>query len=133
MGYDPRYLKGIDFFNAREFFDAHEVWEELWHETQGEPRNFIQGLIQAATALHHFQNSNLKGAKLLYQSFVDLLAPTPDRYMGMNVEKFKNELNACFRWLAPYSVDSLPGRYTSGKERFPVQMEESKIPQIKLQ
>ena len=45
MGYDPRYLKGIDFFNAREFFDAHETWEELWHGTHGEPRNFIQGLI----------------------------------------------------------------------------------------
>jgi predicted metal-dependent hydrolase len=132
LGQDPRYIKGIELFNAREFFDAHEVWEELWHETHGEPRNFIQGLIQVATALHHFQNSNLKGAKLLCQSFVELLAPYADQYMGMDVKKFKKELDACFHKLAPCSVESLPGRYASDKEKFPVQLEESKIPRIAL-
>ena len=103
--------------------------EELWHETQGEARNFIQGLIQVATALHHFQNSNLKGARLLYQSFTELLAPYPDRYMGMDTKEFKNELDACFRGLAPHSVETLSGRYSPGR---PVQLEKSRIPRIKL-
>jgi predicted metal-dependent hydrolase len=132
MSCDPRYLKGLDLFNAREYFDAHEVWEELWHETQGEARNFIQGLIQAATALHHFQNSNLKGAKLLYQSFGELLSPYPDRFMGIDVRKLKTDMDACFQGLAPYSVEALPGRYDPAKEYFPVQLEESKIPVISL-
>ena len=132
MSYDPRYIKGFEFFNAREFFEAHEVWEELWHETHGEPRNFIQGLIQAATALHHFQNSNLKGAKLLYESFIELLAPYPSPYMGVDVAKFKADIDACFQGLVPYAVESLPGRYTPGKENFPVQAEESKIPVVPL-
>jgi len=132
MNYDPRYLKGIELFNAREFFDAHEVWEELWHETHGEARNFIQGLIQAATALHHFQNSNLKGAKLLYQSFGELLAPYPDRFMGIDLKKFKGDMAACFQGLNPYSVEALPGRYNPNKEKFPVQVEESKIPVVPL-
>jgi hypothetical protein len=130
MNEDPRYIKGLELFNAREFFDAHETWEELWHATQGEPRDFLQGLIQAATALHHFQNGNLKGARLLYQSFCELLAPYPKRFMGTDVKKFKNDMDVCFRRLNPYSVESLPGRYTPGKEQFPVQLEESKIPII---
>ena len=28
--YDPLYLQGIAYFNACEFFEAHEVWEDLW-------------------------------------------------------------------------------------------------------
>lgn len=132
MSYDPRYIRGFELFNAREFFDAHEVWEELWHETHGESRNFVQGLIQAATALHHFQNSNLKGAKLLYQSFGELLSPYPNRYMGIDLAKFKTDMEVCFKGLAPYAVESLPGRYNPDKEKFPVQAEESKIPQVKV-
>ncbi|WP_315854002.1 DUF309 domain-containing protein [Gemmata massiliana] len=26
---DPRFLAGVELFNRREFFDAHEVWEDL--------------------------------------------------------------------------------------------------------
>jgi predicted metal-dependent hydrolase len=59
--YDPLYLKGIAYFNACEFFEAHEVWEELWKEYQGELRLFYKGLIQAAVALHHFGNGNIPG------------------------------------------------------------------------
>jgi predicted metal-dependent hydrolase len=132
MEYDPRYRKGWELFNTREFFDAHEVWEELWHQTHGESREFIQGLIQAATALHHFQNSNLKGAKLLYQSLGELLSPYPARYMGVDLGKFKAEMEACFKGLAPYAVEALPGRYDPDKEKFPIQVDESKIPVVPL-
>ena len=38
--YDPRYLEGIRLFNDCEFFEAHDVWEELWADYQGESRKF---------------------------------------------------------------------------------------------
>src|SRR6266852_4710561 len=28
--YPPQYLEGIEHFNAGRYFDAHEVWEEIW-------------------------------------------------------------------------------------------------------
>jgi uncharacterized protein len=33
--YDPLYLQGIEHFNVCDFFEAHEVWEELWQDYQG--------------------------------------------------------------------------------------------------
>ena len=48
--FDPLYLKGIAFFNACEFFEAHEVWEDLWKSYAGPLRLFYKGLIQAAVA-----------------------------------------------------------------------------------
>lgn len=48
--YDPLYLKGIAYFNSCEFFEAHEVWEDLWKSYTGPLRLFYKGLIQAAVA-----------------------------------------------------------------------------------
>jgi uncharacterized protein len=69
--YDPRYLAGILFFNERDFFEAHEVWEDLWAESHGNERRFYQGLIQAAVGLFHFSGGNLGGAVKLYRSSYD--------------------------------------------------------------
>ncbi len=60
MDYDARYLGGVRFFNEGDFFEAHEVWEDLWLNTAGPERRFYQGLIQAAVALYHFGNGNLR-------------------------------------------------------------------------
>ena len=49
--YEPRYLAGILFFNSHDFFEAHEVWEDLWADSHDDERRFYQGLIQAAVAL----------------------------------------------------------------------------------
>src|SRR5271165_2510542 len=54
--YDPRYLAGIVLFNRHDFFEAHEVWEDLWMDTALPEKRFYQGLIQAAVGLCHFAN-----------------------------------------------------------------------------
>ncbi|MAG94269.1 MAG: hypothetical protein CMJ48_11025 [Planctomycetaceae bacterium] len=63
-----KYLEGVSLFNQQEFLDCHEVLEELWIETAGPEKLFLQGLIQAAVALYHFGNDNFGGARKL--SFV---------------------------------------------------------------
>lgn len=130
--YDPRYLKGIAHFNAREFFDAHEIWEDLWNEEHGQAHNFVQGLIQFATALHHFEAHNMKGAKLLYVSGVELLQPYGDIFWDLPVKKLIDAMTDCVKGLLPYKQSDLPGRYHSDKEKFPVQIQDGKIPKIQL-
>ncbi len=46
--------EGIERFNRRAFFEAHESWEEVWRSTTPEPRDLFQGLIQLAAGMHHF-------------------------------------------------------------------------------
>ncbi|MBM4077791.1 MAG: DUF309 domain-containing protein, partial [Planctomycetes bacterium] len=66
--YPELYRTGLRLFNEEDFFECHEAIEELWAETLGEPKKFLQGLIQAAVALFHFGNENFGGAKKLYIS-----------------------------------------------------------------
>ena len=133
MTYDARYLKGIEHFNKREFFDAHEIWEDLWNEEHGEPNKFVQGLIQFATALHHFEASNLKGARILYLGGVELLTPYGEKYWGLPVETFLAQMKQVMGHLVDYKQEDLPGRYHPDKEKFPIQVQDSLVPKIQLE
>ena len=129
---DPRYLKGVDHFNRREFFDAHEIWEDLWHEEHGESKNFIQGLIQFATALHHYEAQNFKGTKILYESGMELLTPYGDIYWDLPVKKLCVDMTTCVAKLLPYKQSELPGRYHESKKSFPAQLVDALVPKIQM-
>ena len=93
--YDPLYLEGIRHFNACDYFESHEVWEELWTEYRGEARKFYQGLIQAAVALYHFGNGNLRGARKLHGSVHGYLEPYLPSYLGLDLVTFLRDFDRC--------------------------------------
>jgi hypothetical protein len=95
--YDPRYLAGVLFFNERDFFEAHEVWEDLWAESHGDERRFYQGLMQAAVGLFHFGGGNLGGAVKLFHSSRDYMRPCGSPFLGVNVNAFWRSMEECFR------------------------------------
>ncbi len=98
-GYPEQYLEGLRLFNAEDFFESHEVLEELWSETQDERKKFYQGLIQAAVALLHFGNGNLGGAKKVYltsRKYLEAYAPV---FEGLDVVRFLADMQNCFQEL----------------------------------
>ena len=101
--YPEKYLEGIRLFNEEEFFECHDVLEELWSEVVGEEKKFLQGLIQAAVALFHFGNENLGGARKLCNASIEKLEPYGAHYMGLNLEKFLTDFRACFAELLAVS------------------------------
>jgi len=100
--YEPRYLGGILFFNERDFFEAHEVWEGLWLGCAGPERRFFQGLIQAAVALYHFGNGNLRGAAKLYRTGRAYMEAFASPYLGLDIVAFWQQMERCF---APLLAD----------------------------
>jgi len=94
-----QYLEGIRLFNDEDFFECHEVFEELWSESQGDDRKFLQGMIQAAVALFHFGNENFGGAKKLYLSSRQRLEPLGDVYLGIDLQRFRVDFETCFQEL----------------------------------
>ena len=68
---------GIDSFNNKRFYDAHESFEEIWIEHDLDDRVFIQGLIQLSVAFFHITNKNRNGAIGLFRKSISKL----DRYL----------------------------------------------------
>jgi hypothetical protein len=94
--YDPRYLAGILLFNEQDYFEAHEVWEDLWSESHGNERRFYQGLLQAAVGLCHYSNGNLAGAMKLYRSSRDYLAACGSVFQGLDLTEFWRQMDICY-------------------------------------
>lgn len=86
------YESGIDLFNAGQFFECHEEWEQLWLRAEGDEKRFYQGLIQAAVAILHAQRGNLEGARKLYRKASSKLDPMPDEHMGIALGSFRKAL-----------------------------------------
>ena len=97
--YPEQYREGLRLFNEEDFFECHEVLEELWMEQQGEAKKFVQGLIQAAVGLFHFGNENFGGAKKLYLTARDKLVPFGDEYWGIDLGRFLADFQTCFQEL----------------------------------
>lgn len=68
-----QFLQAIRQFNNRQWFECHETIEELWIGQEGEMRDFLQGTLQIAVALHHWRNGNHGGAVSLLASGVRYL------------------------------------------------------------
>jgi hypothetical protein len=94
-----QYREGIRLFNEEEFFECHDVLEELWSETTGPDRKFLQGLIQASIALFHFGNENFGGAKKLFLSARKNLDPFGKEFMGIRLAEFLHDFQRCFQEL----------------------------------
>ncbi len=90
-----RILDGLRLFNEHHFFEAHEVLEDVWHREHGEPRLFLQGLIQICAGFHHYQNGNARGAVELLQRGADKMRKYPRRYLGLDAERLLTDVDAC--------------------------------------
>jgi predicted metal-dependent hydrolase len=77
------YLRGIELFNRAEFFDAHEVLEDVWREAPEPQRKFLQGLIQIAVALHHHSKGNMVGARSLLKRAAGNLSGYQENFGGI--------------------------------------------------
>lgn len=118
MPYPAQYLQGLRLFNEEEFFESHEVLEELWGETLDERRKFYQGLIQAAVSLLHFGNGNLGGARKVYTSSRKYLEAYPSPYEGLDVAKLIVDMQFCFQELLD-STEAYPDHIVIRDERVP--------------
>tara|TARA_B100000405_G_scaffold198316_1_gene139046 strand:+ start:204 stop:560 length:357 start_codon:yes stop_codon:yes gene_type:complete len=83
---DPRFQQGLELFNAGEWYAAHDIFEELWHETADPERRSLQGILQVAVAQLHLQRGNRRGATILFgEALGRLKRPgTPD--LGLDLE-----------------------------------------------
>lgn len=75
--FSTHFLEGIDHFNARRFWEAHEAWETLWLSAESDLEQYLQGLIQLAAAYHHIQRRTYRGAPRLFAAALNRLEAFP--------------------------------------------------------
>jgi uncharacterized protein len=86
------FREGLSLFNTAQFFEAHEVLEDVWRAAPEPDRKFLQGLIQIAVGLHHHSTGNVVGCQSLLKRGLGNLARYPDLYFGLALASFRAEV-----------------------------------------
>jgi predicted metal-dependent hydrolase len=102
------YLEGIEHFNAGRYFDAHEVWEEIWLRSSGDTKLFYQMLIQAAVGLYHYERGNARGARGMHANVVDKLDRLPSFLMSLDLDDFSRQFSGFFAELIQNNDEAAP-------------------------
>jgi hypothetical protein len=106
--YPREYLVGIDHFNAGRYFEAHEIWEEIWLRSSDVAKIFYQMLIQSAVGLLHFERGNYAGARGMYANVIEKLATLPGIFMSLDVVDFDRQFREFFEPLRGANWQALP-------------------------
>ncbi len=85
---------GIERFNNKEFWLAHEALEDAWNAEQGLIRDLYRGILQAAVVYHHISRGNFRGALKVYQRSQKWLMQWPDICCGVDVARLRADLDA---------------------------------------
>lgn len=88
-----KFLHGIALFNRAEFFDAHEVLEDVWRAAPEEEKKFLQGIIQVAVALYHYGNGNSIGARSVLRRAFRNLSRYPEGFGGVHLAGFLHSIS----------------------------------------
>ena len=94
------YRRGIELFNHAEFYDAHEVLEDVWRPSAEPEKKFLQALIQTAVALHHHSTGNVVGCRSLMARALRNFQGYPEGFCGIELEPLRTALADWQRALA---------------------------------
>ena len=112
MRQDERFLKGLELFNRGEYFECHDVIEDLWLETpEDDPRrDLYKGVIQAAAAIYQWDRGIFSGARGLYRTSVLYLEKYRPDALGLNTKKLILEIKMLFADLECWDGRSVVAR-----------------------
>jgi predicted metal-dependent hydrolase len=92
---DIHFRYGIELFNREQFFECHEVLEELWRAAENDTRMFLQALIHLAVAFHHYRRDNITGARRQLDKSLRKLAFSLPEFAGVDTAALHRNAKGC--------------------------------------
>jgi predicted metal-dependent hydrolase len=83
---DARLVRGVEEFNAGAFWEAHESWEELWNDSEGDAKRAVQALVQIAAGYHKLELGVTGGAMRLFTRALAILDDVPASAMPLPLD-----------------------------------------------
>lgn len=112
-----KFEKGVALFNARDFFECHDVIEEIWMEWRGPDRKFFQGIIHVAVGFYHLDNENYRGSRSQLSKGIAKLEQFQPAYYDIELKIFLTQVSSCLQWVTqreqgletvPFDAGSIP-------------------------
>ncbi len=82
---DPRFVQALELFNSGAWYEAHDAFEELWHEQMDPERKLLQAIVQIAVAHVHLERGNTRGCTILLGEGIGRLKPSLPVALGLDL------------------------------------------------
>lgn len=83
--------QGVEKFNAREFYKQHDLFEELWMQTDAPVRDLYRAILQVGIAYFQILRGNHRGARKMLLRSVQWLNILPDTCQGIDVQALRED------------------------------------------
>lgn len=95
MADTERIAEGFALVRGGRGFDAHELFEELWHAAEPAERDLYQGLVHVAVATYQDGRGNDIGRTRQLEKALRRLSPYAPVYEGVAIEALLAWCRAC--------------------------------------
>jgi hypothetical protein len=85
----PMAVKGIQLFDERKYWHAHEALEAAWKDERGPVRHFYKGILQVGVMYLQIERQNFLGMAKMYERCLKWLRPWPDTCRGIDVAQLR--------------------------------------------
>ena len=81
-------LTALNLFNNHQWYEAHDAFEEIWNNVDGDERQVIQGILQVSVSQFHLSKGNLNGATILLGEGLGRIKNRTNINLGIDLESF---------------------------------------------
>ena len=89
----------LNLFNDQKWYEAHDVFEEIWNNVDGDERQIIQGILQVSVSQFHLSKGNLNGATILLGEGLGRIKNRTNIDLGIDLESFSISLDSLLKKL----------------------------------
>ena len=89
----------LNLFNEEKWYEAHDAFEDIWNNVDGDERQVIQGILQVSVSQFHLNKGNLNGATILLGEGLGRIKTRTNIDLGIDLESFCKSLEDLLRKL----------------------------------
>ena len=78
----------ISLFNNKKWYEAHDAFEDIWNNLDGDERQIIQGILQVSVSQFHLSKGNLNGATILLGEGLGRIKTKTNNDLGIDLDSF---------------------------------------------
>ena len=85
---EENFYNALNLFNNKKWYEAHDAFEDIWNNLDGDKRQIIQGILQVSVSQFHLSKGNINGATILLGEGLGRIKNRTNIDLGVDLESF---------------------------------------------
>ena len=86
--FEDNFLSALNLFNNQKWYEAHDAFEDIWNNIDGDERQIIQGILQVSVSQFHLSKGNINGATILLGEGLGRIKNRTNINLGIDLKAF---------------------------------------------